>query len=161
MSVSTATPRQIAGRIASTHNSGECFACKRPVDSGVFAFGLSGSDARWYPDRDTAERANANRARYLLDVDADREITIDETLAYLERQRDEIEHLVEHLEAERAERRAVREMRDIGIIAAAYPCDDCGHPKRRPADRCDRCGDEPCSLALDPHEYNRARGYID
>ena len=162
---STADPRTIAGKIVSRHNARCCHACQRPVKGGVFAFGLSGSDARWYPSEQDALEATANRARYLLPIQRT-DLTVDETIAWLEAQRDEITALVDHLEEQKMERRAEREQRaaSAGYTTRSAPCEDCAkngvrHLKFRPADECDRCGDNPVPLGITPEDYNRARGY--
>lgn len=166
MSISTAEPRLVAGKIVATHNRHECKHCRRPLpETGVLAFGLSGSDARWYPDEDTARLEHRNGVRLYLNVRPDN-LSVDEVLAWLDEQRDELDHLIEHVETQRAERRAARDMSegDSGFRTDPYPCDDCAkygvtHYKNRPADRCDRCGDEPCPIGIDPHNYNRGYGY--
>lgn len=158
--ISTAPPRAIAGKIASTHNRRECKHCRRPFPTGgVLAFGLSGSDARWYPDEDTARR-NTTGVRYVFPVH-DQDIDPAQVIDWLEHQRDEIDALIEEVEQERMERRARREIREqfSGFRTEPWPCDDCGHPKYRPAERCDHCGDEPVPIGIDPNDYNRARGY--
>lgn len=161
MSVSTAQPRQIAGKIVSIHNRRACRVCQRPLEGGVLTFGLSGSDARWYPDEQIA-RARTSGPRYLLPVRSE-DVGLDEILAWIEEQRDELDQLVEYVEQQREERRMAREYRGAqsGFRIDPYPCADCGHPKHRPADRCDRCGDEPCPIGIDHHDYNRGYGYRD
>lgn len=161
MSTSAST-RAIAGKIVSIHNRRECTKCQRLYPKGgVLSFGLSGSDPRWYPDEDSARRATPG-VRYYLPVGKS-DVELDGILAWLERQREEIELMVEHVEREREERRLAREYRreQSGFRTSPWPCADCGHPKHRPADRCDHCGDEPCPLGIDHHEYNRGYGYRD
>jgi hypothetical protein len=168
MSISTAEPRLVAGKIASAHNRRECKHCRRPFpDGGVLAFGLSGSDVRWYPDEDTARREHRNGVRYFLPV-RPQNVTPDEMMDWIEQQREELDQLVEYVEQQREERRAAREMRaqDHGFRTDPFPCADCAkygvtHYKNRPADRCDRCGDEPCPIGIDHHDYNRGYGYRD
>lgn len=160
--ISLAPPRAVAGKIASAHNSGECKHCHRAFpEGGVLAFGLSGSDARWYPDEESARRQTTG-VRYMFPVGSE-PVAPGEVVDWLERQRDDIEQLVEQIEQQRDERRMRRliEEDQSGFRTDPYPCADCGYPKHRPADRCDRCGDEPCSLAIDPHDYNRGYGYRD
>jgi hypothetical protein len=165
---STANPRTIAGKIVSAHNRHECWACQRELpEGGVLAFGLSGSDARYYADRETAERHTPG-VRYYFPHALDRDVDVDEVIAWLESQRDEIDAAVEYLETQRMERRVAREQReaDSGFRTDPFPCADCAkngvtHYKNRPADPCDRCGDEPCPIGIDPHNYNRGYGYRD
>jgi hypothetical protein len=159
--ISTAEPRTVAGKITAIHNRHKCRVCRRPIEGGVLTFGLSGSDARWYPDRETAERLTRG-PRYIFPV-RDDDVSLDDVLRWIDTQRDELDQLAELVEREREERRMARAYRadQSGWRASAWPCDDCGYPKRRPADRCDRCGDEPVPIGIDPHEHNRARGYRD
>lgn len=160
--ISLADPRTVAGKIASTHNRRECKHCQRPLpDGGVLSFGLSGSDARWYPDLEMAQRQTPG-ARYLLPVDG-RDIRPADVLDWLERNREQMDLLIEHVERQREERRLARQQRadNAGFRTDPFPCADCGHPKHRPSDRCEHCGDEPMSVGADPHEYNRGYGYRD
>jgi hypothetical protein len=166
-SISLATPRAIAGKMASVINRRTCGECKRPYPDGVLAFGLSGSDPRWHPDEDTARRDTPG-VRYLWPLNGHGDVTIDQIIGWLEEQRDLIEQEVEYLEAQREERRMARRMAEdnLGFRTDPYPCADCSkngvtHYKHRPADRCDRCGDEPCPVGIDPHDYNRGYGYRD
>lgn len=162
MSVTTADTRAIAGKIVSAHNQHVCVKCRRPLHGGVLAFGLSGSDPRWYPGEDTARLEHRNGVRYYLPV-RDHDVTVEEIVTWIDEQADDIEQLVEYVEQQREERRMARriEENDHGFRDDPYPCADCGYPKRRPADRCDRCGDEPCPIGIDPHDYNRGYGYRD
>lgn len=158
--ISTAPPRAIAGKVVSAHNRRECRHCRRAFpEGGVLAFGLSGSDARWYPDRETAERSTTG-VRYVLPLRPE-PISTTDAIEWLESQAETIEHLIDELEQQREERRARREMREqnSGFRTSPWPCDDCGHPKHRPADRCEACGDDPVPLGIDPRDFNRARGY--
>ncbi len=160
--ISTAEPRTIAGKIASAHNRRECRHCNRPLPAGgVLACGLSGSDARWYPDRQTAE-SQTTGVRYVFPV-AEQDVSPDQVVAWLESQRDEIDRMIEWVEADREQRRVRRlEAADNhGFRTGPFPCADCGHLKHRPADCCERCGDEPTPLGTDPHAYNRGYGYRD
>lgn len=162
MSVSLASHRAIAGKIASVVNRRTCGECKRRYPDGIIAFGLSGSDPRWYPDLANAER-NTPGVRYMWPLNGHGDVTIDQILDWLHEQADEIERAVELLESQREERRAQREIAasNEGWRTDPYPCADCGYPKHRPADECERCGDNPVPLGIDRHEYNRGYGYRD
>lgn len=156
--ISLAAPRAIAGKIARAHNRRTCDQCHRPYPrGGVLAFGLSGSDPRWYPNRETAERQTPG-IRYIYPVSA-KDVSPEDVEAWLEEVREDIERLVEYAEQLREQRRVQRAVRENELRVSTWPCDSCGWAKHRPADRCDRCGDEPCPIGIDPHEYNRARGY--
>lgn len=59
----------------------------------------------------------------------------------------------------RSERKRAADER--GLRRKPFPCFVCGRFKRRPADVCDTCGDDPVSHHGDAHEFNRAYGYAD
>lgn len=49
--------------------------------------------------------------------------------------------------------------RDYGYKRRPIPCFSCGRLKRRPADVCEYCGDDPVPLGVDPLIFNREYGY--
>ena len=166
--MSTLSDQTIAGKIASTLNRHTCHGCSRPVEGGVFAFGLSGSDPRWYPTEEDARQATPG-VRYI-HPHTGQDISRDEILDWLRAQRDELEQLLAAIETNRYHRRQEQEVRraernaERGCKTGSYPCEDCAkngirHLKRRPADECDRCGDIPVPLGISDEDYNRARGY--
>jgi hypothetical protein len=157
--ISTAPSRAVAGRIASVVNSGECWACHRPVDHGVFAFGASGSDARWYPSRAEAEAVAPTR--FIYDVPATGEtVTPAEIEEWLAEVRPQLENLLEELWREREAKRVARDVkRSSSGFATSVACGSCGKPKSSPAERCYHCGDEPVPWNADAHDYNRAHGF--
>ena len=157
--ISLASPKAIAGKIASAHNAGECRHCRRPVDGGVFTFGTSGSDPRWYPSVEDAERETSG-PRFIFPVRPE-PVTREDVEEWISQVRGELEQHVEHVELERAERRARREAREAehGFITG-IPCFSCGKPKREPAEVCFTCGDDPVQHNGDRHEFNRAYGAI-
>src|SRR5437763_1008885 len=106
MSVSTAEPRQVAGKITSIHNRHACRVCRRPLEGGVLTFGVSGSDARWYPDEEEA-KLHTSGPRYFFPV-RDDDVSLDEVLAWIDEQREELDQLVEFVEQQREERRMAR-----------------------------------------------------
>jgi hypothetical protein len=158
--ISVASPKVIAGRIASAHNRRECRHCQRPLEGGVFTFGTSGSDARWFPSLEQAQRETSG-PRFMFPV-REQPVSREEVEAWIEQARDELEQHVEHVEHERAERRAQREAReaDRGFVTS-IPCFSCGKPKKRPSDECYHCGDVPTQHNSSPAEvaaFNRAYG---
>jgi hypothetical protein len=158
--ISLATPKVIAGRIASAHNSGECRHCHRPVAGGAWTFGTSGSDPRWYPTLDDARRETSG-PRFIYPAQ-DAPVTREEVEAWIEQARDELEQHVEHVERGRVERRAQREAREAtrGFVTS-IPCFSCGKPKDRPSDECYFCGDVPTQHNSSPAEvaaFNREYG---
>lgn len=155
--ISTASDRAIAGKIASQCNSRECWACKRPVESGVFAFGASGSDARWYPTREAAEAVTPHR--FIIDVPAS-DLSTDDVIAWLEEVRPRIEDLIDAMWRDREAKRAARELKRAGeAFASNIACFSCGAPKQSPDERCYQCGDEPLPHNADAHDFNRAYGF--
>lgn len=160
--VSTLSDNAIAGKIASTLNRHTCHSCSRPVEGGVFAFGLSGSDARWYPTKDEARRSTPG-VRYIHEHGQD--VTKEQILDWLADQRDELEALMRAVEEDRYHRQQAREAKrleahaDRGCKTGGHPCDCCGRRKHRPADACEHCGDLPVPLGITDQDYNRARGY--
>jgi hypothetical protein len=158
--ISLASPRTIASKIASAHNRGECRCCHRPLDpNGVFTFGTSGSDPRWYPTLERAERETTG-PRYILPA-RDTPISREDAEAFIEKVRADLEQHVEHVETDRQERRVKREHRESETgFAHGCNCFTCGRFKTEPAQICDYCGDDPVQHNGDRHEFNRAYGAI-
>lgn len=56
--------------------------------------------------------------------------------------------------------RALRQSRkETELDTRPIPCFVCGHFKRRPADVCDYCGDDPVTYGGDARDFNRGYGY--
>lgn len=146
--ISLATPKQIAGRIASMHNARCCRHCRRPVDGGVFSFGMSGSDPRWFPSIGEAEAAAAGpRLFYPI---SSQDITRDDVEGWLAEQRDELDQIIEAAWHEREERKRQREQR-----RPAFPCFVCNRSKELPSSTCFHCGDIPTTHNSDRAETAR------
>jgi hypothetical protein len=158
--ISLATPRQIAGRIASMHNGRCCRHCRRPVAGGVFSFGMSGSDPRWFASIEEAQTA-APGPRLFFPI-GEQDVTRADVEGWLAEHQEEVDGMVERAWQEREERKRQRELREAtrGFVTS-IPCFSCGKPKDRPSDECYFCGDVPTQHNSSPAEiaaFNREYG---